>query len=248
VVEARRRKHGVRRQEQVRDAIVVGGRHPAGRHRVRERRVRLDGQGIAGDVVRTQRQRGRQGVPPARLVTAGHPVDQVDPDVVEARRAQPREGGARRGRVVPTAQERQRRVVQRLDSQAGAVEAGRAPGRGRVGRHVAGIDLDRAFGVGGQAGAVVQPRQRGRQHYGRQRGRRAAADVQRREGAARRVRAQGRLAPDAVGPLAGARQARTRRERAVGALADAERHVDVESGRVVHDPVAGREFGRHSAE
>jgi hypothetical protein len=98
---------------------------PAGPVRFRERGARLEGQHVAGDVLGPATDRLGELLPPLLRPLAGEPVDEIDPQVVEAGRTRLREHPARIVGRVDAPEPAQVFVLKRLHPDVEAVDAGR---------------------------------------------------------------------------------------------------------------------------
>ena len=97
---------------------------------------------------------GEATAPPAD-VEAGQAVHQIDADVVEAGLASRHEGGAGAARVVKPTEDGQDRVVERLNTQAHAVDAGASIGAELLSGDAFRVALDRDLDVRGHGKAVT---------------------------------------------------------------------------------------------
>ena len=158
---------------------VVGGRiegavaHPAEQHFLAEAAILVHFEHVDGDVFRRQALHPVERFAPGGFGLAGKPGDQVDIDVVYARRVQHRHlgGDDLRGVRAPGAAEFL--FDEGLHAERDAVDAGGGPGARGFGREVAGSGFDGGFRPG-TSGDEVEQRAQG---IGSEIARRAAAQV-----------------------------------------------------------------------
>ncbi len=199
-----------------------------------EARAFLARQGVDRNMPRLEVQRPAQRVAPGGAADARHARQQVEPEIRNPRPARARRRAHGVGRPVPPAQPAQHGVVKRLGAEADPVDARRGQNVRLGGGQRAGIGLDGPLAAGAQGKAgddAAEPSElRGGEHGGR-----AAADVDRADPAGApggRVgeRRRGRALERRQVPVGQRRIVAHRVEGAVGALAVAERHMQVQPG------------------
>ena len=198
-----------------------------------ERRVRLDGELVAGQVRRRESE---------RLLRVGEclfdglsrqAVHQVEVEIVEVMRGE-RRGAARLSGVVDAAERLELRRIEALDAERQAVDAGRTEGGELVGLDGAGVGFQRDLRVVHQRQAGADGGEQRVERLGGKQARRAAAEEDADDPAAPDERQRRFQVGDQRGDVLGFRQAvaqRMRIEVAVRALLHAPGNVHVERQR-----------------
>ena len=199
--------------------------------------VRLDGELVAGEVVRMEGESRPQCVQPdGKGISgrAGKAVDEIDAEIVEARVTGHSDRFQRLPGLMAAAQEGERLVVEGLAADVQTVHAGAAQRREESCGDVAGVDLDGDLGIGRdrESGPDVadQPFEIGCGENGR----RSAADVDRIKLSIDTL-VQAHFTAEGRKEIGDPCQVGDGVEAAVRAFPDAERDVDVETRRGLVD-------------
>ncbi len=200
---------------------------PLGSRPTRKRSVRLNLQAVAGNMLRPQRHRFRKAGAKGSGRSVRNPVNQVQAEVLETRRARQLHGRRNRGGIMNAPQPPQRGIVERLRANRKPVHPRPPQPRRLRRRQRARIRLARPLRHSRQPDTRMNQLQQPRQRRLRQFGRRAAADKHRFGNKISRQLRQ--LARDAPQPrLRRPRLRHPRKKRAIRTLARAKRNVNIQ--------------------